>query len=201
MKKFFYSILVFAGLAIAPAANAQKFAHIDYDSLLSIMPEMTKANEDAAAFYKKLENEMLTMQTELDNKLKAYDADKDMLAKTPSLLQMREAELNSLNQRIQNFQMTAQTDLQNEVARLKKPIIDKVEKAIKDYAKEKGYKYVFDSSKSASILLFADPADDIFLAIKTKLNIPNPAPKAPGTGGTTPPPAPGGGTKPAGGGQ
>ncbi len=198
MKKFFYSILVFAGLAIAPAANAQKFAHIDYDSLLSIMPEMTKANEDAATFYKKLENEMLTMQTELDNKLKAYDADKDMLAKTPSLLQMREAELNSLNQRIQNFQMTAQTDLQNEVARLKKPIIEKVEKAIKDYAKEKGYKYVFDSSKSASILLFADPADDIFAAIKLKLNIPNPAPKAPGTtGGTAPAP----GTKPAGGGQ
>lgn len=200
MKKFFYSILVFAGLAIAPAVNAQKFAHIDYDSLLSIMPEMTKANEDAAAFYKRLESEMLTMQTELDNKLKAYETDKDALAKTPSLLQMREAELQGLNQRIQNFQMTAQTDMQNEVARLKKPIIDKVDKAIKEYAKEKGYKYVFDSSKSANILLFADPADDIFQAIKTKLNIPNPAPKAPGTGGTAPSPAPGG-TKPAGGGQ
>lgn len=199
MKKFFYSILFIAALTMAPAANAQKFAHLDYDSLLSIMPEMVKANEDAAAFYKKLETEMLTMQTELDNKLKAYEADKDMLAKTPSLLKIREDELNSLNQRIQNFQMTAQTDMQNEVARLKKPIVDKVDKAIKDYAKEKGYKYVFDSSKSANFLLFADPVDDIFVAIKTKLNIPNPAPKAPGTTGGSPSPTPG--TKPAGGGQ
>ena len=195
MKKLFYSFLFFAAFAFAPAAHAQKFAHLDYDSLLRIMPEMIKANEDAAVFYKTLENSMLTMQTELDTKLKDYEATK--ATTIPALLKLKEDELNSLNQRIQNFQMTAQTDFQNEVNKLKKPVLDKVNKAVKEVAKEKGYKYVFDSSPAATMLLFADPADDIFAIVKLKLNIPNPAPKTPGTGGMTPAP----GTKPNGGGQ
>lgn len=191
MKKFIRHLFVLAAIAFAPAVHAQKFGHIDLDSLLSIMPEMSKANEDAAAYYKTLETQMLQMQTELDTKMKEYEA--NQATWSPAIKKLKEDELNSLNQRIQGFQMTAQTDFNNKKAELLKPIYDKVNKAVKDVAKEKGYKYVFDSSKSASILLYADPVDDVFNLVKTKLNIPNPAPKTTPGGGSPAPGAAGGG--------
>jgi len=187
MKTFLKTLFIVAALAFAPAANAQKFGHFDLDSLLGMMPELSKANEDAAAFYKQLEKQMIDMQTELDTKMKDYEQFGPTWS--PSIKKLKEDEINGLNQRIQGFQMQAQTDFNNKKAELLKPIYDKINKAVKDIAKEKGYKYIFDSSKGAGILVYADPADDVFALLKAKLNIPNPAPKTPGTGG-----AAGGGT-------
>ncbi|TND08723.1 MAG: outer membrane protein [Bacteroidetes bacterium] len=189
MKKFIKHLFVVAAIALAPSIHAQKFGHFDLDSLLSIMPEMEKANKDAADYYKTLEAQMLQMQTELDTKLKDYEANSSSWS--PAIKKLKEDELNSLQQRIQQFQMTAQSEFNTQKQNLVKPIYDKINKAVKDIAKEKGYKYVFDSSKGAALLMYADPADDIFALLKVKLNIPNPAPKT--GGGTAPPPNPGGG--------
>lgn len=196
MKKFLKHLFVIAIIACAPAANAQKFAHCDLDSLLGMMPEMTKANADAAAFYDDLAKQMQQMQTELETKSKDYDA--NSATWSPSIKKLKEDELNSLNQRIQGFQMQAQSDFNAKKTELLKPIYDKINKAIKDLAKEKGYKYVFDSSKTAAMLLYADPADDIMPLLKVKLNIPatTPGTKPAGTGtgtGPAPVPAPTGG--------
>ena len=160
--------LVIAGFVSASAVSfAQKTAYIELDSLLSVMPEMTAAKKVSADHYKQLEATLTTMQKELNDKLADYQAhEKDY---TDLIKQTKQKELQDLNQRIQDFQVSAQTDFQKKNEELTKPINEKAKKAIEKVAKAKGYKLVIDSS--AGTLLYSDPADDIFNAVKADLGI------------------------------
>ncbi|HVA98516.1 MAG TPA: OmpH family outer membrane protein, partial [Bacteroidia bacterium] len=74
-----------------------------------------------------------------------------------------------LNQRIQDFQTQAQQDIQKKNDELTKPVYDKAKKAIDEVAKEKGYKYVLDTS--TGVVLYSEPSDDILDLVKKKLGI------------------------------
>lgn len=181
MKNIFKLVVVSAAVVLSSfTANAQKIAHINLDSLISIMPETKVATQAVQDYAKQLEQQVTAMQTELQAKYEKYQAEmKDL----PELVRAsREKELNDLNQRIQDFQQQAQQDYQRKSAELSKPVYEKAKKAIDQVAKESGYKYVFDTS--TGLVIYNEPADDIFnLAVK-KLGITVPA------AGTTTTPAP-----------
>ena len=109
-------------------ANAQKIAHIDLDSLISIMPESKTAQQAVQDYAKQLEQQVIAMQTELQEKYEKYQAESANLA--PIIKTNREKELNDLNQRIQDFQQQAQADYQNKSAELSKPVYDKAKKQL-----------------------------------------------------------------------
>lgn len=88
---------------------------------------------------------------------------------TDLIKQTKQKELQDLNQRIQDFQTQAQTDFQKKNEDLTKPINEKAKKAIDKVAKTKGYKMVLDAS--GGLLLYSEPADDIFGAVKAELGI------------------------------
>jgi outer membrane protein len=111
------------------------------------------------------------MQTELQTKYEDYQAkQKDM----PELVRAsKEKELNDLNQRIQDFQQQAQQDYQKKSAELSKPVYEKAKKAIDQVAKDNGFKYVLDTS--TGMVIYNEPADDIFNMVVKKLGITVPA--------------------------
>jgi len=82
--------------------------------------------------------------------------------------------------------------------------MDKAKKGIEAVAKEGGYKYVLDTSVGS--VLYFEPAEDIFNAVKKKLDS-MPLANIPGAGGDvkkdvkTPPTKSGGGNPPAKGGK
>jgi outer membrane protein len=78
-------------------------------------------------------------------------------------------EINDLEQRIQDFQDSAQQSLQKKKEEVYTPIIKKAEDAIKGIAKEKGYSYIFDTS--VGVVLYAQESDDIMPLVKTKLGL------------------------------
>ena len=82
---------------------------------------------------------------------------------------MKAKEINDLEQRIQDFQDSAQQSLQKKKEEIYTPIIKKAEDAIKGIAKEKGYSYIFDTS--VGVVLFAQESDDILPQVKTKLGL------------------------------
>jgi len=167
MKNVIKSIVVCVALFTCTAVQAQKIGHISLDSLLTVMPESKTAKATQAEYYKQLEGTIVTMQTELQTKYKDYQ-DNEM--KFNELIkQTKQKELNDLNQRIQDFQASAQQDLQKKNDELTKPIFDKARKAIEQVAKENGYKYVIDSS--AGNLLYSEPSDDILTLVMKKLGI------------------------------
>ena len=167
MKSIFKSLFVAGLLTLAASSYAQKTAHIELDSLLSVMPEMAEAKKASAEHYKQLESTLTAMQKDLNDKLSDFQANE---AKYTDLIkQTKQKELQDLNQRIQDFQVQAQTDFQKKNDELTRPINEKAKKAIEKVAKAKGYKMVIDSSVGA--LLYSDPADDIFNDVKKELGI------------------------------
>lgn len=169
MKKLISRILVIAAIAFSSVASAQEFAYCDMDQLFASLPEMKEAEARSAAYVNELEKQLYAMQVEYDSKSTEYNNNAATLSDL--VKQVKEKELQSLNQRIQEFTEQAQNDFNNKRAEFIKPVQEKVSKVIQNIAKEKGYKYVFDSAKSTGVLLYADPADDIMPLVKAKLNI------------------------------
>jgi outer membrane protein len=158
------AMLIIAAFAVTEL-SAQKIGYVALDSLVSSMPESKKAQDIAQDYLKSLEKEVTTMQTEFQNKYNDYLANEatysDLLKKT------KQEELQSLKDRIDQFQQSAQQDYQRKNAELSKPLYDKAFKALEAVAKEGGYKYIMDSS--AGILLYKEPGDDVLVAAKKKL--------------------------------
>ncbi|MBI4931252.1 MAG: OmpH family outer membrane protein [Bacteroidetes bacterium] len=167
MKSIFKSLILTGLITSSVASFAQKAAFIDLDSLLSVMPEMVDAKKVSADHYKQLETTLTTMQKELNDKLADYQANEKVY--TDLIKTTKQKELQDLNQRIQDFQVQAQTDFQKKNEELTKPINEKAKKAIEKVAKLKGYKVVLDSS--LGVILYSEPVDDIFNAVKAELGV------------------------------
>ena len=167
-------------IAFSFTTSAQKIAHINLDSLISLMPESKTAQQAVQDYAKQLEQQVTTMQAELQTKYQDYQTNS---ANMPELVKAsKEKELNDLNQRIQDFQQQAQTDYQKKSAELSKPVYEKAKKAIDVVAKDNGFKYVLDTS--TGLVLYNEPADDIIALVIKKLGITanaNPTPVAPKT--------------------
>lgn len=176
MKKL-ASLLAVLFLACSSATQAQKMAHISLDSLLSVMPESKKAKEESQEYYKQLEGQIAAMQSELQRKYQEYQENQTKY--TDLIKQTKEKELQDLNQRIQDFQQSAQMDIQKKNDELTRPVYDKAKKAIDQVAKDNGYKYVFDTS--AGMVLYSEPGDDILSLVIKKLGITSSGTPAPTT--------------------
>jgi outer membrane protein len=80
------------------------------------------------------------------------------------------AELQDMQQRIQNYQQTASAQLQQKQNELLKPVFEKAEKAIAEVGKEKGLIYVFDIGTKV-VLYKSTESIDILPLVKVKLGI------------------------------
>lgn len=166
MKKV---IALIGFVAIAAFANAQgtpKLGHIDSQELLQSMPESAEIEKKVQDFAKTLETSMKTMQTEYSSKLAEYEQKAATMTKTEK--ETAEGDIVQLQQRMQEFNQSAQERLKKQQAELLQPVIDKVKKAIEDVSKENGYTYVFDASMG--ILLYQN-GDDLLPKVKAKLGV------------------------------
>lgn len=183
MKRLFKNV---AALLLVIGAQqisvAQKIAHVQLDSLIQLMPETKQAMEIAQAYLKDLEKQVASMKTEFDTKYQDYMANQATYSEL--VKNTKGEELQSLQQRIQDFQQQAQQDYQKKYVELSKPIQDKAKKAIDLVAKEGGYKYILDTS--GGMVLYSEPSDDVLGLVKKKLDT-MPAAVLPGQGGNTPP--------------
>jgi len=192
------SIVAIAAIFCVSFSQAQKIAHLIFDSLVSMMPETKMATEAAQVYYKGLEQEVIAMQTELENKYKDYlekEAGMSELAK-----RNKQEDLQQLQTRIQDFQQKAEMDVKRKQGELTAPIFEKAKKAIELVAKENSYKYVLDTSVQNTTVLYSESSDDILGLVKKKLDsMPAavvPGTKPEGTGGIKSPPKPAGGKAP-----
>ncbi len=165
------NLILFSALLIAgPVLNAQtlKFGHINSSELLSIMPEREAAQRQLQREARSLGEELEKLQVEYNNKLQNYIEAQDTLSNV--VRQLRERELRELQTRIQEFQAGAQEDLQMREMELIQPIFEKIEKAISEVARERGYIYVFDIDAN-SILYFSDDSEDVLPFVREKLGL------------------------------
>jgi outer membrane protein len=165
-------ILMIVIVMTGQQAKAQnfKFGHINSDELFQAMPEYDSAIVKLEKLRKELINYLELMSVELNNKSDAYNKESKNLSDI--VKQIKEQELNDMNRRIQEFQTTAQTQLQEKQVELFQPIYAKVEKAIKDVGKENDYLYIFNSTQGGSLLFFNnEKSTDVTTLVKAKLKI------------------------------
>lgn len=148
-------------------AQTFKFGHINSEELIQALPEFDSANVKLEKFRKELINALELMSVELNTKNEAYIKDGKNLSDI--VKQTKEQELTDMNRRMQEFQTTAQTQLQEKQVELFQPVYAKVDKAIKDVGKENGFLYVFDVSKGALLYFDETKSTNVIALAKAKL--------------------------------
>jgi outer membrane protein len=131
------------------------------------MPEYDSAVVKIQKFVKDLEAELEYMQVELNRK--SDDFQKNSANLTELVRNSRQQEIVGMQQRMQEFQQSAQQNIEQEQAKLFQPVIDKAMKAIEDVAKENSITYVIEAQQ---ILLYkAGDAQDLLPLVKQHLGI------------------------------
>ncbi len=161
------SLLVLIIVSTKLQAQAQKFGHINSTLLLQQMPETKNADTTVQKFGASLESQLKTMTAEYQSKVADYKNKEQSMAEPIKDAKLKE--ISDLEQRIQDFQESAQSSIQKKKEEIYSPIIKKAEDAIHNIAKEKGYAYVFDTSVGA--FLYAQDSDDIMPLVKAKLGL------------------------------
>jgi len=165
------AVLFFILTAISINAQTYKFGHIDSQKLLQTLPESAEAQKALEAEGKSIQEQLEVMDVEYRNKVNDY-VENDKLAvgdakKWSKIVKAdKEQEIQNLGKRVQQFQATAQKQIESKKAELFQPILKKVDEAIKAIAKENKFTYIFD----LSVLLYhSDDSIDITSMVKAKL--------------------------------
>ena len=157
-------------LLIAPmSVFAQKFGHVKFAEILTVMPEYTKAQTDIQAQQKQYEDEMKRASDELTKKFTEYQQEQANLPK--NIQERRQKELQELQEKGMQFQADAQQQLQKAYAEMMEPIYKKIDDAIKAVGQEGGYVYIFDLNRTDIPFVNESLSTDVTPIVKGKLGL------------------------------
>lgn len=167
MKKIFV-IAAMALISVAATAQTPKFAHVNFNELIQLMPEMDSARVQSEAAQKEANETYQAMIEEFQSKYTQYE--QKQASWTPAVRTSKQNELTEIQNRIQEFEQAIQADLQQLQQQLMAPIYQKAQEAVNDLAKKGGYIYVFDSSQ----VLYLDPSQsfDLTPQARTAVGVP-----------------------------
>ena len=162
MKKIIIAMM----LVLPMVASAQKFGHINTQELFAQMPEVNQVKLTMDTIQNQYEMQLASMNEEFQRKMQDYQSQEATMA--DAIKQIRQQELQEMNQRIQLFYQTAEQDIQKKQQELLIPIHEKMANAIKVVGEREGYTYIFDSSAMVHI---GTDAIDATPAVKKELGI------------------------------
>ncbi|WP_418509099.1 OmpH family outer membrane protein [Corallibacter sp.] len=152
--KQFRTLLLAAVLFLGATSFMQaqsKVAHINTQELIQAMPEWKTAQGEMDKLGKTYEADIKEMVTTYQNKMKQYESEAS--TKTDEENQKRLVEVQTMQQNIQQYQGTAQQEMQKKEVELLKPITEKAKAAILKVAKAQGYQYVLDSTQGGGVIM------------------------------------------------
>lgn len=161
-------LLLIAGIVSVEfyGQSVYKFGHVNTQQIFEKLPEMIAVQEALNKASQQYENQLLLMQKEFQTKIDDYKTNGASFSEL--LKQMREQELNDLNNQIQQFQQSASQDLELQKNRMINPILERVQKAIEQVGVENGFIYIFDIGAS-ELLYHSEKSTDVTNMVKTKL--------------------------------
>jgi len=167
MRKIFF---VFALSCLSLSLFAQKVGHVNTGILLEGMSEVKAANSQMEAYQKQLVTKGQKMVEDLQTEYNAFMAEVQKQTMAPKVQQEKQVALQAKQQKIQQYEQEVQNNIGKKREELLKPILTRVDQAIKEVGKEGGYLFIFDVSIPNTIL-FADEPLDVTSLVKTKLGV------------------------------
>ena len=165
------NLFLFVGLLLSTSfAGAQnyKFGHISAQDIVVLMPEYQIAGDSLNRVQAKYDEQAEKIQVEINKKYNDLVEQQSTLDSL--ILESRYSELQSMQDRLQTFQNNANQKLRALEANLLKSVMDKLQSAISDVAKEMDLIYVFDVS-GRNPIYYSDKSIDVGPMVKEKLGI------------------------------
>lgn len=166
MKKFITLLVV---LCMAVGANAQKFALVDMEYILSNIPAYERANEQLNQTSKAWQAEVEALNNAAQTLYKNYQNEGVFLSEA----QKKEREQAIVNKEKEASELKKkyfgpEGELYKKRQSLVEPIQDEIYNAIKSIATSKGFQLILDRASDEGII-FASPSIDISNEVLSKL--------------------------------
>ena len=168
-----------------------KIGYTNIDAIVFNMPEMTGINSELDTYQKQLGSQVNTKRGEINTKMQALQ----QMAQDPNaaqiVLQERQNEIIKMEEDLRAFSTQAEQAYANKQNTLINPVYAKVQNAIEEVRKEKGYAMILNAqiTGGGGVVLAARDEDNITEAVFAKLGVPMPkaseegAPPATNNGG------------------
>jgi outer membrane protein len=162
--------LTLAMVVMIPMVNyAQKFAYVDTEYILSLLPDYKSAQKKLNEIAEQWQKEVDGKYEGIDKMYKEYQAEKILL--TPEQQKVREDEIISKEKEAKKFQQDKfgyEGELFRKRQELVKPIQDKVFETIQKIAKDDALDFIFDKSSDMTMLFSNakyDKSDNVLTAL------------------------------------
>lgn len=171
MKNGIKALLVICAVLVGGAAFGQnlKFGIINSQEVISKMPERDSAEAKLMKLRNELGSQIEALQVEYNQKLQAYVQGREKMADL--VRQNKEKELQDLQQRVQEYGQNAEAELGKQQNALLKPIVEKLNEAIKAVGKANGFAYIFDTAVPSLAYYDAALAVDVMPLVVKQLGI------------------------------
>ena len=169
MKRTIQLLILVVAITLSGNSFAQKsikIGHFSSTDLIKKMPEGDSAQKEMQKYMYELQGEAESMQKEYQRLVTEYQEKEAQLSAI--LKESKQKEIQSVNQRFQEFQQIAENDIQKKQGDLMLAITEKIKAAVAEVAKEGKYTYILEST---GILWYAEESEDVTSQISKKLNL------------------------------
>lgn len=165
--------MMFAMLAVAFTASAQKFALVDMEYILKNIPAYERANEQLTQVAKEWQAEVDALNTEAQTMYKNYQNEVVFLSQEQKK-ERQEAIMNKEKEasELKRKYFGPEGELFKKRTSLMTPIQEEIYNAVKDIADLRGYSLILDRASDTSII-FGSPKIDISNEVLSKLGYSN----------------------------
>lgn len=149
--------MMFAMLAVAFTASAQKFALVDMEYILKNIPAYERANEQLTQVAKKWQAEVDALNTEAQTMYKNYQNEVVFLSQEQKK-ERQEAIMNKEKEasELKRKYFGPEGELFKKRTSLMTPIQEEIYNAVKDIADLRGYSLILDRASDTSIISLAE---------------------------------------------
>lgn len=172
MKKIFFilTVLLFGTLGV----SAQRFAYVDTEYILDLMPEYRSAQKQLDQLSEDWQKELEKKQQAIDKMVKDFQAEQVLL--TEELRKKREQEIKEKEKELKDYRNQKfgyEGELFKKRQELIKPIQDKVFDAVQKIAKQNALDFIFAKSGEL-IMLYSnakyDKSDEVLSELGVAVN-------------------------------
>lgn len=157
-------------LALPMAASAQVvIGYFSYDSVLFSLPEYAEAEAALERLAMQYDDEMVRAADDFNAKYEEFLDVQSTLA--PSILRKRQLELQDIMDDNEAFRLEAIRLLEQARVEAMAPLHAKVDAAVVQTARERGYAVVVNTDSGACSYLNPEMSEDITSAVKARLGV------------------------------
>lgn len=169
MNRIIAVFLFVAMLTGSQSIWAQKFGFVNSAALLTELPEVKAADSQLNVLQSQLKKKGEEMVTAFQQKYTELATKEKNGEFSPKQLETESQKLKEEETKITQFEQESAQTMAKKRDELLQPILDRVNKAIGEVAKESNYTYIFDAS--TNVLLYADESADVTALVKKKLGL------------------------------